>query len=338
MRVLVLCCLLVAVALANAETRQEKWESYKKTYGKFYKSAIEDRGRMRTFFLNLKKIEDHNKLFEKGQKSYTLGMNRFGDWTHDEFKATMLNTKRAQTTKFVNHAKGMFVKPAGFDAPDTVDWRPLGYVTDVKDQGNCGSCWAFSTTGALEGAHFNETGVLISLSEQNLMDCSYDYGNAGCGGGFQEYAFDYVADNNGVDTEDSYPYEERDGLCRFDAANIGATTSGYISILPRGAEDVQRDAVASVGPISVSMDASRESFQLYSSGIYYEPLCKNGFFELDHGVLAVGYGTTEAGEDYWLIKNSWGTSWGEDGYFQMARNRDNNCGIATDSLYGTGPF
>lgn len=331
MKVLVaLLCLVVAVAaVKNAE-----WEQYKQKHDKVYKSAVEDRRRMKIYFESKKLVQAHNAKYENGQVTFKMGLNRFADWTNEEYKITMLSPRNAFKKRFVNHAKGMFVKPANFKASDSVDWRPLGYVTDVKDQGDCGSCWAFSTTGQVEGAHFNATGELVSLSEQNLMDCSYSYGNAACQGGMQEYAYDYITDNQGIDTEASYPYEERDGLCRYDPANNGATeVKGYISILPRGDEDVQKDAVASVGPVSVSMDASLMSFQLYESGVYYDPLCKNGFFELDHGVLAVGYGTDPDDGDYWIVKNSWGTSWGEEGYFQMARNRDNNCGIATDSLY-----
>lgn len=178
-----------------------------------------------------------------------------------------------------------------------------------------------------------KTNKLISLSEQNLVDCSDDYGNSGCDGGLQEDAFNYIQANGGIDTEMSYPYEARDGLCRFSSRNVGATVTGYVSI-PSSDERALMEAVSTVGPISVSIDASKDSFMHYSGGVYYEPLCSNSRRNLDHAVLVIGYGTHN-GQDYWLVKNSWNEDWGMDGYAMMARNKDNNCGIATEALYPT---
>lgn len=146
----------------------------------------------------------------------------------------------------------------------------------------------------------------------------------------QDNAFQYIKENNGIDTEKSYPYEGTDDTCKYNPANKGATDRGF-SDIPTGDEDKLKSALATVGPVSVAIDASHESFQFYSEGVYYEPQCNAE--ELDHGVLAVGYGVDAKGKDYYIVKNSWGVSWGKQGYVLMARNRDNHCGIATSASY-----
>ena len=223
-----------------------------------------------------------------------------------------------------------FIAPEGFEAPAEIDWRTKGAVTEIKNQFLCGSCWAFSATGSLEGQHFRKTGKLVSLSEQNLLDCSRSYGNQGCGGGLPGLAFKYVSANHGLDTEDSYPYQcnatqcHEDTNCKFSKATIGATEKGYAD-LPDGDEDALAKAMATVGPVSVAIDASHHSFMFYSQGIYEEPACSHE--DIDHAVLIVGYGP-----DYWIIKNSWGTEWGEEGYMKMKRGV-NMCAITSLASY-----
>jgi cathepsin L len=318
--------LVTVVAFASALTAVDReWTEFKEKFGKEY-SAEEDARRFKTFVANKALIASHNKKFDQGEVTFKMGVNKFTDMTTEE--TSYLRGYKSEGVAELRKAAPTF-KSTATAYPTSVDWRSSGYVTGVKDQGQCGSCWSFSATGSLEGQNFASTGRLTSLSEQNLVDC--DNLSFGCDGGNMVTAFNYVKNNGGLDTEASYPYEARQGLCRFDPAHIGGHCSGHVNIR-QGDEDDLLAAAATVGPVSVAIDASRLSFQFYESGVYYEPLCSST--TLDHGVLVVGYGTL-SGEDYWLVKNSWGSSWGERGYIQMARNRNNNCGIATDASYPT---
>jgi cathepsin L len=255
-------------------------------------------------------------------------MNKYGDMTNREFVEVMNGLQMAEKdSKLVGNT---FMTPLNFEVPKSVDWRKKGYVTPVKDQGQCGSCWAFSATGSLEGQTFRKTGKLLSLSEQNLVDCSQAEGNQGCEGGLMDQAFQYVVDAKGIESEKAYPYTAEDDTCVYSVKKAVAHDTGFVSI-PGGSETDLIAAIATVGPISVAIDASNPSFQLYQSGVYNEPDCSTT--ELDHGVLAVGYGTDPTGGDYYIVKNSWAASWGNMGYIWMSRNKDNQCGIATNASY-----
>ncbi|CAF0924678.1 unnamed protein product [Rotaria sordida] len=276
---------------------------------------------------NVAMIHQHNLEFDLGLHSYTLEMNQFGDMTNEEFRKQMNGFKMVSENERNPINNQTFSAPANLVLPDSVDWRTKGYVTYVKDQGQCGSCWAFSTTGALEGQHFAKTSQLVPLSEQNLVDCSLL--NFGCNGGNQDLAFDYIKLHHGIDTEETYPYMAERQLCQFKKKNIGANVTGYARIEKHNEADLQA-AIATVGPIAVSIDAGQGSFQFYSRGIYDEPNCSTK--RLDHAVLAVGYGTLNS-TDYYIVKNSWGVNWGIQGYILMSRNKQNQCGIATSALY-----
>jgi len=305
----------------------EQFTQFKAQFNKVYASEQEELARFGIFMKTLEFIATHNAKHAAGEVSFDVGVNQFADWTNEEFQRFNGLPAEAQSS----NASATFMPPSNMPTlPTSVDWRSKGYVTPVKDQKQCGSCWAFSTTGTLEGQHFKKTGKLISLSEQNLVDCAGGkYQNQGCNGGWPYRALDYIKDNGGVDTEQSYQYEARNDKCRYNAANKGATVVAGTQI-PKGNEARLQEAVATVGPVSVCIDASHMSFQTYKSGVYHETSCSTT--SLDHAVLVVGYGV-EAGKDYWLVKNSWNTNWGEAGYIKMQRNSNNACGIASAAVY-----
>ncbi|XP_053906898.1 cathepsin S [Cuculus canorus] len=316
---------VLVVALGHRDpTLDWHWELWKKTYGKEYGHEKEEGKRRVTWERNLRLVMLHNLEHSLGLRSYQLAMNHLADMSSEEVVALMtgLNVapQRNRTTTY---------RPQpGSKVPDAVDWREKGCVTEVKNQGACGSCWAFSSVGALEAQMKLKTGKLVSLSAQNLVDCSIMYGNKGCGGGWETNAFQYIIDNRGIDSEESYPYTGQEGACRYNPAARAATCSGYVE-LPYGNETALKDAVANVGPISVNIDARQPTFFLYKSGIYHDPNCSQ---VVNHAVLVVGYGSLD-GQDYWLVKNSWGVHFGDQGYIRMARNRGNHCGIASYAVY-----
>ncbi|CAL1267000.1 unnamed protein product [Larinioides sclopetarius] len=321
------------ICIANAyvselDVIKEEWQAFKAEFNKLYEEA-EDLFRMKVFMENKHKIAHHNTLYLTGHKSYSLAMNKFGDLLHHEFVKAVNGYKRNYNESLAQGST--FLSPFNIQLPESVNWTAEGYVTPVKDQKQCGSCWSFSATGALEGQHFRKTGKLVSLSEQNLVDCSGKFGNEGCNGGLMDQAFEYIKENHGIDTEEGYPYKaKQQGRCHYKKKDKGATDTGFVDV-SSGDEQKLKEAVATVGPVSVAIDASHETFQFYSKGVYNEPECSSQ--ELDHGVLVTGYGTTKNGEDYWIVKNSWGTSWGDGGYIKMSRNKDNQCGIATQASY-----
>lgn len=311
---------------------QQEWEAYKHEHKKAYETSMEELARYEVWKTHREYVAKHNSEADKGIHSFWLAVNKYADLTNREFVAIYNGYNYTMKVNSQVKPSGYFSYSPEIQVPDKIDWRTQGYVTPIKDQGQCGSCWAFSTTGSLEGQHFKASGNLVSLSEQNLVDCSTNYGNQGCNGGLMDQAFAYIKDNNGIDTESFYPYHAIDQTCQFSPDNVGATDSGFVDVQSKS-EDALKQAVGSIGPVSVAIDASHTSFQLYSHGIYHELMCSQT--RLDHGVLAVGYDSDGTGKDYWIVKNSWGTGWGDKGFIKMARNKNNNCGIATASSYPT---
>ncbi|XP_051894015.1 procathepsin L-like [Pristis pectinata] len=303
----------------------EDWEKWKLSHQKQYAEEEESLRRM-VWEKNFRLIEYHNLEYMKGKHTYDLRINQFGDLTAEEFNEQMNGFR---PPKSGNSTQRLLRIPESVEIPKSVDWRDKGYVTPVKNQGSCGSCWAFSSTGALEGQTFKKTGKLISLSEQNLVDCSRDQGNAGCHGGWMENAFLYVHENNGIDSEVGYPYTGTDDPCAYKIKYKATNCTNYYFV-PQGSEKALAQAVARNGPVSVAIDATHSSFQFYHSGIYYEPECQTNI--MSHAVLVVGYGR-KSRLNYWIVKNSYGIEWGNQGYILMSKDRRNNCGIATHAVY-----
>ncbi|KAH8304085.1 hypothetical protein KR059_000168 [Drosophila kikkawai] len=323
--------LLVMSALAHSafldQLLDKEWQAFTKEHRKNYQDKDVEQLRYMIFNENRIKIAEHNRRFANGEVSFKMAINEYSDLMSQEFSDLMTGLSFSDTFD-----EGLtFISPEHVTLPDSVDWRSEGAVTGVKNQKSCGSCWAFSTTGSLEGQHFRKTGNLVSLSEQNLVDCSWSYGNHGCSGGTMTRGFKYIKDNGGIDTEESYPYKAVNDKCKFNRATIGATINGFVA-LPAGDEKKLAEAVATIGPISVAIHVVPGSFQHYSSGVYIEPKCNPK--KINHAVLAVGYGT-EGGRDFWLVKNSWGGSWGDKGYIKMLRNGNNQCGISSRACYPT---
>jgi cathepsin L len=319
MKVVLVVLLVLAAAFALEEKEyQTHFVNWMRQHGKSY-SHENFRSRYAIFKNNLDFINNHNA----NPDNHRVAMNKFGDLTAIEFAAIYNGFKMPSQDKI--NQMPVLAYEHGMALPDSKDWRTAGAVTEVKDQGQCGSCWAFSTTGSVEGCHQITTGNLVSLSEKNLMDCSWDEGNQGCNGGLMTSAMDYIISNQGIDTEASYPYVAEDSQqCGYAKSNKGSTQASYSNI-QSGSESALQQAI-NKAPTSVAIDASHSSFQFYSSGVYYEPSCSPS--QLDHGVLGVGWGV-DGSKNYWIVKNSWGTGWGNQGYIWMSRNRNNNCGIAT---------
>ncbi|KAF2071084.1 hypothetical protein CYY_007605 [Polysphondylium violaceum] len=311
--------------VAREKLHRVNFADFKNKYNRNYQSNAEHEVRFNLYKKAANMIDAHNA---KGL-SYTLAVNQFADMTDEEFH-TRITPKNKRPEN--NGAHSTHDNEHTISLPATVDWRQQNCVTPVKDQGVCGSCWTFGSTGSLEGTYCVKHNSLISLSEQQLVDCAYIMESQGCNGGFASSAFQYIMNDQGISTEAAYPYLMQNGICKDRyAPKSGVTVASYVNVTS-ASEAALQNAVATVGPVAVAIDASVPDFRYYSSGVYYSPACQNGPDDLDHEVLAIGYGTYQ-GSDYWLVKNSWSTNWGIDGYIMMARNHGNNCGISTQATY-----
>jgi len=315
--------LAALVCLASASI-SEDFEAWMKKYNKHYGSLEEQMYRQRVFKDNVMRIEGMNS----NSNGATYGINAFADRTMNELRRTRVSRSFSKMMKDVkmNH---VVAPSANVDKlPKNFNWVDHGAVSGVRDQGDCGSCWAFGSVGTMEGQVFLKKGKLLELSEQNLVDCDHvcqtfpEWGKScdeGCDGGMEPNAFQYVINNGGINLRSDYPYEGTEGKCRFDKSTAvgGFTNWTYVTVKK---EDDLRQYLYDNGPVSVGVHA--DEWFYYSGGVF-DSSCQQ---ENDHAVLLTGWGETSSGTPYWIIKNSWGEDWGIDGYIHLVRGK-NKCGI-----------
>jgi len=304
----------------------DTFDQFKQRHGKVYVDGGDEQNRLDVYRQNLRFIHSKNRQ----GLTYSLAANHMADFTDTEMR-TIRGKLFDPELKYNGGQEFRYTEDDLDQAPDTLDWRLYGAVTPVKDQSVCGSCWSFGTVGTLEGTLYLHTGSLVRLSQQALVDCSWGFGNNGCDGGEDFRAYEWMMKHGGIPTEDSYgPYLGQDSYCRLNQSTMGLKISGFVNVTS-GDLGALKVAIAARGPVSVAIDASHKSLSFYSNGVYYEPKCSSDLDGLDYAVLAVGYGSI-AGQNYWLVKNSWSTYWGNDGYVLMSQ-MDNNCGVATSATY-----
>lgn len=338
---------------SDIEVLRKRFEGWTKRHGRIYKHSDEWEVRFSIYQANVQYIECKNAQ----KNSYNLTDNKFADLTNEEFRSTYMGLRTR------SHSRTGFSYDEHGDLPESKDWRKEGAVTKVKNQGRCGNvsckykciafrcfemlfqfhhimqfilclhaggCWAFSAVAAIEGLHKIKSGKLVSLSEQELIDCDVESDNQGCQGGLMETAFTFIINNGGITTEKDYPYQGVDGTCDTEKTeHYAVSISGYEKV--PADNEAKLKAAAAHQPISVGIDAGGYSFQLYSEGVF-SGICGR---QLNHAVTVVGYGE-ENRDKYWIVKNSWGSEWGESGYIRMKRDTFNKaglCGIAKLASY-----
>lgn len=339
MKVLIVCLALLSVALAaklkwNELDTSYKFETYLQHFNKHYDDANEYQMRKTIFESNLHKIVDHNK---DSSKTWKEEINHLADWTSEEFDRIRGYNKKmavnAKQTRVPHKLKPVSALPA------TVDWRTQGVVTPVKDQGDCGSCWSFAAAETIESHWAISKGQLWELSEQQILDCTSNPqhcgGTGGCNGGTAEVAFASIIKAGGLSSEWTYPYASHGGVNNPKCSlNSNVTTPVSISSfeeLPENQYLPLLTAVATLGPIAISVDASAWSF--YATGVFNG--CNQTHPDLDHAVQLVGYGT-ENNTMYWLVRNSWTPAWGEGGYIKIMRTEEVTCGTDLSPADGSG--
>ncbi|KAF8028962.1 hypothetical protein BT93_E1588 [Corymbia citriodora subsp. variegata] len=311
---------LCAGAQTSADSTLAVFERWMARHGRIYMDNLEKAKRYEIFLKNLRFVENFNK---EANRSYTVGLNQFSDLTMEEFKARYtgyqatsksLKSSTATTFKYQNATQVQYISP-----PESVNWVDKGVVGNVKDQGDCSSCWAFSAVGAVESMLAIKRSVFANLSEQQLIDC--DKGSRGCKGGRMDRAFDYIH-RHGIAYDKDYPYRGAQGNCDEKAASASTTKIDDYYIMP--VKEHWIEIAVSGQPVSAAIDGHSYEFNHYKGGVFSGPCGQS----LSHGVLIVGYGRSDSeGKNYWLIKNSWGENWGDKGYMKLQRNTGTYGGI-----------
>ncbi|XP_045481479.1 procathepsin L-like isoform X1 [Harmonia axyridis] len=300
-----------------------KWDEFKKKFNKTY-IGPHDTQKRQAWEDNLKKIHKHNEEAAKGLHSYTLKDNHLSDMSNPIYLQRMTKLTRSYHRKLPDSETVGDVYEHIHHLPEEVDWRAAGFKTPSFNQKDCGSCYAFSIAGVIQAQVFKETGKLITLSEQQIVDCSVKFGNFGCGGGSLRNTLRYLEHAGGLMTYDEYPYTAKQQKCKFHPQYAIVNTSSW-AILPARDERALEAAIAKIGPVAASINASPHTFQLYHKGVYDDISCSSN--TVNHAMLIVGYT-----KDAWILKNWWGSHWGENGYMKL-RRRKNRCGVANYAAY-----
>jgi cathepsin H len=312
----------------QADVEIEDWDLYTFWLEKYAPETLRVVATQRfpVFQQNLRTIRAHNA---EG-RSWSMDATEFAAMTWDEFSAERLQRPQDCSATHTETSSS----PSASDAPlpASKDWREKRVVTPVKNQGACGSCWTFSTSGVVESHEALATGRLVSLSEQQLVDCAGAFNNHGCNGGLPSQAMEYIHYAGGLEPEADYAYKGKDGACKFNPSKAAARILAVKNI-SQGDEAGLLTAVGTVGPVAIAFDCGPGGFQHYKAGVFDGENCPTSPQKVNHAVLAVGYGhDSKTGKDYWLVKNSWGPKWGMEGYFQILRG-ENKCGLADCASY-----
>ncbi|KAH8243656.1 hypothetical protein KR032_009168 [Drosophila birchii] len=332
MLILAVPTLLLLADLGTALVSDEEWAAYKNKYNKHYK--FRDNYHRELYDKKVEAVRSHNLKYERGQVGYFMRLNEYSDTDQKviySYRTTMTPPVEAENN-LKNLTNGIKNYTSYDNITGGIDWRQYGIVSPVKNQGTeCSSCWAFSSSGVLEAHLAKKNGRLVELSPKHLVDCVE--GNNGCNGGWVSMAFNYTRDHGIAPVESYPPYEPKTESCRYIPSTqdrLGAT--GYVN-LKFGDEKELAEVVYNIGPVAISINHIYDQFEEYGGSVLNIKDCTTDKRSLKHSMLVVGFGTDPAEGDYWLIKNSQGTSWGEEGYLRLARNAGNMCGVASLAQY-----
>ncbi|XP_054745371.1 procathepsin L isoform X1 [Anastrepha obliqua] len=315
----------VCIAVSSAVLEYSSFHEFKNAFNKSYMHAFDEYRSKKAFEQNVNIVRQHNKLYEKGESSYRLRTNIMADMNADSYLKGFLRLLRNKGFRAdIDMDSEIVGSPLMQQTPENIDWREKGFKTQPDNQKTCGSCYAFSIARNIEGQVFKRTGRLLHLSPQQIIDCSVSHGNQGCTGGSLRNTLKYLQDTGGLMREQDYKYVSKKGVCQF-AGELAVVNVTSWAILPAKDEKAIEAAVAHIGPVPVSINASPRTFQLYSDGIYDDDSCASD--TVNHAMLVVGYNT-----DYWILKNWWGELWGENGYMRLRKGK-NLCGVANYAAY-----